>query len=357
MNENRDEATGQFTTAEPLVVGREANEIAHGYEPYHEPEESVSQEEATAQVEALSEAPASNLKTYGIDLPENVTLTAEQAANMLTEARKAEAEQAERDEQDRLRAEVDELRGEQPQQTKPAEIDPDKALEHPKVKEAIERVTADVETAKQHYSAAIEQADHLQSAAFRARFPDLAAHPVEQWPQLLSAMPPERAVEAANTIDQLVQVKTALQQQQFLQAEADRTRFKAASDRLEEKIKDVSKARRTEIESEIVSALQERSSNLDNAAQFLRGLQGSTEAMELLWELGDLRSQLKAIKSAPAKAIPKPVPPVQRPGIAGAARSVGESASMDSIRNQLKTAKGDQAIKLAAKLTGMQRAT
>lgn len=360
MSDNRDEETGQFTPEEP-IVGREATEIASGYVPYKpEPEEDPADIKVAAWArEKLksyeNSTPTSDIKTYGIDLPDNVTMTVEQAAKTLTDIRKAEADQAELDHDEAIRKAVDERRGVKPEVEAEPAIDVEKVLANPKIKSAIEQQISEAETIKQTYSAAIESADQLQSAAFIARFPELASQPAEQWQNVLSAMQPDRAREAISTLQHIVQVKTALQQQQTQRAEAERVRFKAASESFEEKIKDVPKARRTEIENEIVAALQERNSDLGGVAKFLHGIEGSGEAMALLWELGEARSQLKALRNAPKAVATRHLPPVQKPGVAGAVRAHASATSMATLEQQLSGATGTQALKIAAKLTSLKR--
>ena len=62
--------------------------------------------------------------------------------------------------------------------------------------------------------------------------------------------------------------------------------------------KDVPKARRMDVEGEIVGALKERGANMDEVVKFLRSNEASSaQVMGLLWELGETRLELKAIKS------------------------------------------------------------
>jgi hypothetical protein len=65
--------------------------------------------------------------------------------------------------------------------------------------------------------------------------------------------------------------------------------------------------------------------------------------------------KLDEIKAAPAKAIPKPVPPVQRPGTAQA-RSPSAAQQIQVLQKQLTSATGDKAARIAAQLLKAQRA-
>ena len=318
---DRDEATGQFAAEAPQYFGREGIEREAGYVPLQDdtkPEEpgELTLAEAREQLDQqLASTPESEVRSYvsGIELADNVTMTPEQGYKALSDMEAADKAQADQAQTEALQKEIDELRGVK------EEAKPQFTQDDPKFKEAVAIEAAnhakEADEVKQKYSAAIENADQIASAAFRARFPELAAQPVEQWQNALATMPTERAQEAIGTLQHLMQVKAALQQQQSQQAEAERTRFKAANERLEEKIKDVPKERRAAAENEIVALLQENGSDLKGAADFLRGLQGSDVAMGLLWELGDTRAQLKAIRNAPkALAARNQLPPVQRPG-------------------------------------------
>jgi hypothetical protein len=331
---DRDDTTGQFTADEPMLTGVAGIERDSGYIPLPDPSEQAAPDELTvdqaAEMLGLVGTSESEIRSYAdgdsyddpVENPKE-TVTLERAGKEAEayEARIEEPEQQDRD--DALRKEIDELRGAKPEaEQAPVEI----SESDPKFREAVAVEAAnhakEAEEVKQRYSAAIENADQIASAAFRARFPELAAQPIEQWQNVLSTMPPARAQEAVGTLQHLMQVKSVLQQQQAQQAETERARFKAASDQLEAKIKDVPRARRAEVESEIIDVLKERNSDLGNAAQFLRGIQGSDVAMELLWELGDVRSQLKALKSAPKAVAKANLPPVQRPGTTVSRESV-----------------------------------
>ena len=62
------------------------------------------------------------------------------------------------------------------------------------------------------------------------------------------------------------------------------------------------------------------------------------------------------LKAAPAKAIPRPVPPVNRPGTArGANPSL--TLQIQNLNTQLSTASGKEALMLAAKLTALKRSS
>ena len=60
------------------------------------------------------------------------------------------------------------------------------------------------------------------------------------------------------------------------------------------------------------------------------------------------------IKAAPAKVVPKTVPPVQRPGTA--TRAPSHVQQIQALNKQLENARGNQAIRIAANIAALQRA-
>ena len=156
MSENRDEATGQFASAEPLF-GKEGVEAAQGYVPLPDSaitgippadDSPTTVEEAAADLSASRSdvATYSPVDAYLEGLDANVTLTVEQAAEMTTLEKEAKAKAAEDAAAEKLRAEVDERRGIEAEKASPPEVkamivtgvDPEvaKALNHPQVREA-----------------------------------------------------------------------------------------------------------------------------------------------------------------------------------------------------------------------------
>jgi hypothetical protein len=150
----------------------------------------------------------------------------------------------------------------------------------------------------------------------------------------------------------------AIAQQQQQQAEQSRreTNSRAQTKIFEEKIKDVPKERRSNIEKEIATALSERGADLNEVVTFLRTSEASSASvMGLLWELGDTRLQLKAIKSAKTAVASKQLPPVQRPGVS---RSSAERSGDDlrSLNDKLsQTGDIKDAMKLYQARQGKRR--
>src|SRR3954471_21173802 len=154
-DENRDPETGQFATAE-FATGREALELEAGYTPLKEPESEpeLTVEEAAAELLA-QDTPESEIKTYSAisEMLEetNASLTIEQAAELLSKEKNADAEAArvadDKAAADELQgispeAKADEVKPEPEVEAQPVrdgELDPEieKALSNPKVQAAL----------------------------------------------------------------------------------------------------------------------------------------------------------------------------------------------------------------------------
>ena len=176
MSENLDEATGR-STDEPLT-GRAGLEHDAGYAPMP----AEAQEELTANEAAEEKADhrgtsEANIVTHiaGVDMPKNMTLTLEQGVKALSDARAADREQADIDQADQIRTEVDKLRGDGPEQAAESkagtaadepnlEKDFEKVLNHPKIREAFSSRMAEAQAAKENYSKAVDLANQFARA-------------------------------------------------------------------------------------------------------------------------------------------------------------------------------------------------
>jgi hypothetical protein len=369
-DENRD-AAGQFAPAEP-AVGREGIERDAGYVPYKEETTEAPPDELTVQEAAeelhLSRTPESEIKTYSPvnDLPENVTLTLEQAAKFHSDEKAEASATKEAAEADRIRAEVDELRGVDAEAKSEAissdpHADVEKLLAIPHVKEAVEKFSSETEAVRQQYSQAVDVANEFARASFMEGFPEIAALPLDQWAGALGVMAqqqPDKFYKAFGTLQRVVALQEA-QQGQRRQAETERqaklqTYVKAESVRFEEMVKDIPKSQRAEIESGIVEAIKEYGGDGEAFNEFIQLMQrsefGSALAQRLLFDVGKLRAIERAKKSVAARNLP----PVQRPGVAGARQS-GGAVNLQALERQLSTATGNKAIQLSAQILREQR--
>src|SRR3984893_3857678 len=102
MSENRDEATGQFAAEPEQLFGQAAIERDAGYVPLPEDPtgdntDELSVKDAASQLAEQRHTAESEIKTYSAldGLDENVTMTIEQGAKALNDARQADESQAE----------------------------------------------------------------------------------------------------------------------------------------------------------------------------------------------------------------------------------------------------------------------
>ena len=163
----------------------------------------MTEDEAAQRLKELS-GPESAIVTHTTGLPQNVTLTTNQAATMLAEARGADAAQAEIDGTKAAQKEIDKLRGEKPA-TPQIEIKTgiEKVLANPQDSgRHFERVTA-AETQRAAYETSVAETGRIAVAALASDFPELASLPLDQWEfalRQMHAQQPQRFQHAMNKI-------------------------------------------------------------------------------------------------------------------------------------------------------------
>ncbi|PDT55764.1 hypothetical protein CO678_42000 [Bradyrhizobium diazoefficiens] len=348
MSENRDEATGQFAPAEPLF-GQAALEHEAGYMPYKGDEDEPKDDgeltvsEAAEKLTDESHTAESDIETFGplSDLPENVTLTIEQAANILTKEGATEAEAAAEAEAERVRKEVDELRGVDQEAEKSAEpaFDPEKALEHPQVKEAIDKVTRETVEARERHVNGLAAATSIAEQSILGKYPELANIAPEGRLNAFAAIAqndPQRAAAIQADIASLATVYTRYTaENERLTAERQQQYSdyaKAESERFEAMIASTPKAERAKIEAGIVEKIKSYGGDVDQFVKLMKGSEFANATVQrLLWDVGKLHS----IENAKLAVTRKPVPSVQRPGYAGAARKSAAQGDVAALERRL----------------------
>ncbi len=350
---DRDETTGQFIhTVDSATNAPALPPILSDPVPYEEtPVEETPVEEVSAGSTIAEEAarlkaqrastPDGEIRSFSgvADLDQNVTLTIEQATKIASDVHAADAAQVEADQDQAIRDEVDRLRAATPTETETpeaADLDVEKVLTNPKIRAAFEANVRDAEAAKQSYVAGLTAATQIAQASFMSRFPEFVNIPEAQRGAELLRIQQYEPTRYLQIKDEVERSAGLFREQEAAQQQAEQARaarMKAENARFEQSIKDVPKERRSEIENEIVAAITERGSNIEQVAKFLEASQASSEVMGLLWELGETRATLKAIRSAPRAVAPKNLPPVARPGVAGI-RGPSQSASSQIAKLQ-----------------------
>jgi len=326
------------------AYGREGLERAAGYvplktEPDEAPEDLTAKEAAEKRLKDLS-GPESKIVTHTPGLPANVTMTTEQAADMLAEARDADAAQAEIDGKKAAQKEIDKLRGEKPTEAKPemeSEPDLDKVLSHPKVRDAItERVTA-ADAQREQYETGVAEAGKVAIAALASDFPELGNLPLDQWQSVLQQMharEPARFQQAIGRIQAVAHIEQAHNQIQAQKTAREQAEFRDYAAKEDARFADMVKGERNmpAIEAEIVVMVKEHGVDpreffkAGNESKFLR----SAAAQRILVDAAKFRLMEKAAKAAPTRD----VPPVQRPGTA-APRADRGHASLAALNDKL----------------------
>jgi hypothetical protein len=370
MSENRDEATGQ-STDEPLT-GRAGLEHDAGYVPM--PAEAVAPEELTVKEAAEEKADhrgtsEANIVTHiaGVDMPKNMTMTLEQGAEALSDVRAADREQADIDQVDQIRAEVDKLRGdgsEQAAETRagPTDDEPDldKVLNHPKIQKALSSRIAEAQVAKETYSKAVDLANQFARAAFIENFPDIAALPLPHWEGALIAMAarePARFQKAIGTLRRVVtlQHEEKLQEQRRRQQQQSEFRQYARAEdaRFADMVKGEAPARMQAIEAEIPRMLSDLGVDplaflrAGHESKFLR----SAAAQKILVDAAKYRMLMSAPKAVATRAVPR----VQRPG-ASSPRLSSSEAKLSDLSRQFAAATGNKQLRIAAQIQALRRA-
>lgn len=374
MSEERTE-TGQFDSSEPLT-GRAAIEHDAGYVPMPE-EESEPQKELTAREAAAKVAERrtdeSKIVTHvaGFKMPANMTMTIDQAAKVVKDGRDADNAQAELEEADRVRAEVDNLRGEGAEGVeKPAakaetltnsdgEPDIEKVLSHPRVSAAISERVAEAETQRQHFETAIQEVGKIRIAALAGDFPELANLPIPQWRGALEAMAqrePARYQQAISRIQAVAQVEAVSQQLKAQKAELQQAEFKTYAAKENTRFAELTKAipakEMAAIEAHVPKMLAEHGADV---RQFLEAVSNqSTFPRATAEALLVKAARYDLLMAAPKALASHPVPHVQRPGTQQIQPRVSPATSKIDALKRAFDAK--PSAKTAAALTAARRA-
>lgn len=315
------------TTEAPAerAYGREGLERAAGYVPHideskEEAPAELTKDEAAQRLKELS-GPESAIVTHTTGLPENVTLTTDQAATMLAEARGADAAQAEIDGTKAAQKEIDKLRGEKPAAAPvDTEIDVDRALASPRIRDAIaERVTA-ADTQREAYATRVAETGTIAIATLASDFPELANLPLNQWEFALRQMharEPARFQQAIGRIQTVAQIQQTHNQITAEKTGREQAEFKQYSAQEDARFADMVKGERNmpAIEAEVIAMVKDY--GVDPHEFFKAGAESkflrSAAAQRIMVDAAKYRMMQKAAKAAPTRAVPA----VQKPGIAG----------------------------------------
>lgn len=320
--------SGQFESTEP-AYGREGLERAAGYVPMETaaeetPDDLTVKDAAERRLKELS-GRESSIVTHTAGLPANVTMTLDQAADALGDARGADDAQAEIDGTKAAQKEIDKLRGEKPAAPAPSietEADIEKVLANPKIQAAItERVTA-ADTQRAHYEAAVADAGKFAAASLFGDFPELADMPLDQWANAINAMhegDPARARMAYEKLQALGHVEAASRQIKAQKTAREQAEFRNYATRENaryiEMTKGISAREMAAIEAHVPKMLAEHGADV---GQFLKAVSNQSTFPRATAEALLVKAARYDLLRMAAKSVPtRDVPPVMRPGTPG----------------------------------------
>lgn len=329
------------------VYGREGLERAAGYVPLETateetPDDLTVKEAAEKRLKELSGS-ESSIITHTAGLPANVTMTLDQAADALGDARGADDAQAEIDGTKAAQKEIDKLRGEAPESKQPkleTEADIEKVLANPKVQAAItERVTA-ADTQRAHYEAAVADAVKFAAASLFNDLPELADMPPAQWVNAINEMherDPARARLALSRLQAVARVEAANQQIKAQKTAREQTAFQAyaakENARFAELTKGIPAKEMAAIQAHVPKMLAEHGADV---RQFLEAVSNQTTFPRASAEALLVKAARYDLMRAAAKAVAKhAVPHVQKPGTAGPRGAERTDASLGALSAKL----------------------
>ena len=204
-----------------------------------------------------------------------------------------------------------------------AELDPEleKALQHPQVLRALEERVSEVEETRKNYLDGLAAATQIAQMSFLNQFPELAGIAPENLPgavEQMSRQDPQKFARVQALIANTEQLLAQQRQESRRQAEMARQNFlshaKSEDARLDTMLKGESKATQHAVTVEIFASA--KASGVEPAE--LHRLFNSEPLMRnavfqhMMYDAGKYRLMMKA-RDAMAT---RPVPPVQRPGMA-----------------------------------------
>jgi hypothetical protein len=209
-----------------------------------------------------------------------------------------------------------------------APLDPvlDKAIrEHPQVRQAVAEELGEARKVTEAYSAGLENSRIHTLATLAEVVPHLAGLPPQQFEQglaVLAQVDPPAFQQAMNILGRAHTIAQAQVQEQQRQAQVQYQQFenhvRSEDDRLVELFKG-DKAKAEAANQAVLSYLDGHGVPKDQRLSMVMNnpVLRTAEARETIWKAAKYDELMKA----PAKAIPKPVPKIQKPGISASKES------------------------------------
>jgi hypothetical protein len=209
------------------------------------------------------------------------------------------------------------------QEQRSTELDPDleKLMQHPQVRLALEEKVGEVERARQSYVEGLGAAMQIAQASFVSQFPELAALAPEQLPEALAQMArqdPAKLSRIQAIVAASDQLRARHGEEVRRTTDAARRDFqnyaKAEDVRLETLLKEETRDVRQAVAQEIVASAKASGIERDELQRLFDSepLMRNATFQRMMYDAGKYRLMMKARDAVTAK----PVPPVQRPGMA-----------------------------------------
>lgn len=352
----RDQA-GQFTSEKFGIQSVEADQGYKSYEPPQPGESDGTMEAAFDEYQKKRRGGESEPivremvhADTGEKVADNLAVTVEQAAAANALSTSWEQRDRERTELDRFQGAVDAARAQAiadgasaedlglakadvpaqieppanaatPEETAAAEaagldLETHRALQLPQVREAVEQEFAKADNARQTYESAVAVAQSYAQAALVDHLPELANVPPEQWEAAITILHQQNPDRVTNALGVLQRYSLATQAQQQLQQQRAAEQEQAVETWVrsqDARLKDFGVELNSEVVNDVVAySTEELGIGRERLAQILHAnpILRSAEFTRVMADAAAYRS----LKQAPAKAIPKTIPSVQRPG-------------------------------------------
>jgi hypothetical protein len=204
-----------------------------------------------------------------------------------------------------------------------AELDPEleKVLQHPQVRQAIDEKIGEVEQVRLDYLDGLAAATQLAQVSFLSQFPELAGVAPENLPGALEQMSrqdPQKFARVQAVVATSEQMFALQQQESGRQAKMARQNFqelaRSEDARFESMLKGEPKATQHAVTAEIFASAKASGVEPSELIRLFNSepLMRNAVFQRMMYDAGKYRLMMKAKDAAAAK----PVPPVQRPGMA-----------------------------------------
>ncbi|WP_027566666.1 hypothetical protein [Bradyrhizobium sp. URHA0013] len=222
-----------------------------------------------------------------------------------------------------------------------AELEPDldKLLQHPKVRLALEEKVGEVERARRSYAEGLDAAMQIAQASFVSQFPELAGLAPERLPEALAQIAhhdPAKLSRIQAIVAASEQLRARQSEEMRRTADASRHSFlnyaKAEDARLETLLKQESKDVRQAVAQEIMASAKASGIEPEEMRRLFDSepLMRNATFQRMMYDAGKYRLMMKARDAVTTK----PMPPVQRPGMA-ARRGEGEQHDLRTLSARL----------------------